>query len=93
MRRNLLDFSYEELVEVFSEIGLEKFRVDQVWDWIYKKRIFDFEQMTNLSKEQRKTLSEKFYIYIPELIDVQVSQIDKTTKFLWKLEDNNTIES
>ncbi|ABS61534.1 23S rRNA (adenine(2503)-C(2))-methyltransferase RlmN [Fervidobacterium nodosum] len=93
MRKNILDFSYEELVDEFSKIGLEKFRVDQVWDWIYKKHEFDFDKMTNLSKEHRNTLSERFYIYVPELLDMQISQIDKTTKFLWKLEDDNTIES
>lgn len=93
MRKNLLDFSYEELVEEFGKLGLEKFRVDQVWDWIYKKKVFDFEAMTNLSKENRSLLSERFYIHIPELLDMQISAIDKTTKFLWKLEDGNTIES
>lgn len=93
MRKNLLDFNYEELVEEFGKLELEKFRVDQVWDWIYKKKVFDFEGMTNLSKENRNLLSERFYIYIPELLDMQISAIDKTTKFLWKLEDGNTIES
>jgi len=93
MRKNLLDFSYEELVEEFAKLGLEKFRVDQVWDWIYKKKVFNFDEMTNLSKQQRNALGERFFIGVPELIDMQVSKIDKTTKFLWKLEDGNTIES
>ncbi|MGC9796030.1 23S rRNA (adenine(2503)-C(2))-methyltransferase RlmN [Fervidobacterium riparium] len=93
MRKNLLDFSYEELVEEFNKLGLEKFRVEQVWDWIYKKKVFSFSDMTNLSKEHREALSDRFSINIPELLDMQISQIDKTTKFLWKLEDGNTIES
>ncbi|MCX7653575.1 MAG: 23S rRNA (adenine(2503)-C(2))-methyltransferase RlmN [Fervidobacterium sp.] len=93
MKKNLLDFNYEELIEEFGKLDLERFRVDQVWDWIYKKKVFDFEGMTNLSKENRKILSERFYIFIPELLDIQISKIDKTTKFLWKLEDGNTIES
>ncbi|MFN3328493.1 MAG: 23S rRNA (adenine(2503)-C(2))-methyltransferase RlmN [Fervidobacterium sp.] len=91
--KNLLDFSYEELIEEFKKLGLEKFRVDQVWDWIYKKKVFSFKDMTNLSKENREVLSERFSIFIPELVEIQISQIDKTTKFLWKLEDGNTIES
>ncbi|NPU89736.1 MAG: 23S rRNA (adenine(2503)-C(2))-methyltransferase RlmN [Fervidobacterium sp.] len=93
MKKNILDFSYEELVEEFSKFGLEKFRVDQVWDWIFKKKAFDFNGMTNLSKEHRALLSERFYVGVPELLDMQVSKIDKTTKFLWQLEDGNTIES
>ncbi|MEN3043404.1 MAG: 23S rRNA (adenine(2503)-C(2))-methyltransferase RlmN [Fervidobacterium sp.] len=93
MKKNLLDFNYEELIEEFGKLDLERFRVDQVWDWIYKKKVFDFQGMTNLSKENRKILSERFYVFIPELLDIQISKIDKTTKFLWKLEDGNTIES
>jgi 23S rRNA (adenine2503-C2)-methyltransferase len=93
MRKNLLDFSFEELVEEFAKLGLEKFRVDQVWDWIFKKKVFTFDEMTNLSKEHRTILSERFFIGIPELVDMQISKLDKTTKFLWKLEDGNTIES
>ncbi|MBT1247397.1 MULTISPECIES: 23S rRNA (adenine(2503)-C(2))-methyltransferase RlmN [unclassified Thermosipho (in: thermotogales)] len=91
--KNILDFKYDKLVGEFKKINLERYRVDQVLDWIYKKKIFDFNDMTNLSKEHRRILSERFTIDIPELLDMQVSKIDKTTKFLWKLKDGNTIES
>ncbi|QTA38025.1 23S rRNA (adenine(2503)-C(2))-methyltransferase RlmN [Thermosipho ferrireducens] len=93
MKKNLLNFSYEELVEEFSIMKLEKYRVDQVLDWVYKKKVFDFDKMTNLSKEHRKKLAEHFVIEIPELVEMQISRIDKTTKFLWRLSDGNTIES
>jgi len=93
MRKNLLNFEYDELIEFFKKLGLEKFRADQVLDWVYKKRVFNFEDMTNLSKEHRKILNEKFYIGIPKLLDMQISKIDRTTKFLWELQDGNTIES
>ncbi|ONN26790.1 50S rRNA methyltransferase [Thermosipho affectus] len=91
--KSILDFKYDKLVGEFKKINLERYRVDQVLDWIYKKKIFDFNDMTNLSKEHRRILSERFTIDIPELLDMQVSKIDKTTKFLWKLKDGNTIES
>ncbi|OOC42235.1 23S rRNA (adenine(2503)-C(2))-methyltransferase RlmN [Thermosipho sp. 1074] len=91
--KNILDFKYDKLVGEFKKINLERYRVDQVLDWIYKKKIFDFNDMTNLSNEHRRILSERFTIDIPELLDMQVSKIDKTTKFLWKLKDGNTIES
>ncbi|NUU95454.1 50S rRNA methyltransferase [Marinitoga sp. 1135] len=93
VKKNILDYSYEELIEEFKKINLQKFRVDQVLDWIFKKHIFDFYEMTNLSKEMRKQLDDYFYIYIPEPVDIQRSKKDKTTKFLWKLEDGRTIES
>jgi 23S rRNA (adenine2503-C2)-methyltransferase len=93
MKKNILDFNYEELVNEFKSLGLEKYRVDQVFDWIYKKKVFDFKDMTNLSKEHRKILDENFEIQIPKLVDMQISKIDRTTKFLWELADGNTIES
>ncbi|NUU97381.1 23S rRNA (adenine(2503)-C(2))-methyltransferase RlmN [Marinitoga sp. 1138] len=93
VKKNILDYSYEELIEEFKKINLQKFRVDQVLDWIFKKHVFDFYEMTNLSKEMRKQLDDYFYIYIPEPVDIQRSKKDKTTKFLWKLEDGRTIES
>jgi 23S rRNA (adenine2503-C2)-methyltransferase len=93
MKKNILDFNYEELVNKFKSLGLEKYRVDQVLDWIYKKKVFDFKDMTNLSKEHRKILDENFEIQIPKLVDMQISKIDRTTKFLWELADGNTIES
>ncbi|WP_072863766.1 23S rRNA (adenine(2503)-C(2))-methyltransferase RlmN [Marinitoga hydrogenitolerans] len=93
VKKNILNFSYEELIVEFKKINLQKFRVDQVLDWIFKKHIFDFYEMTNISKNQRELLDEHFYIYIPEPIDIQESKKDRTTKFLWKLEDGKTIES
>ncbi|MBZ4649540.1 23S rRNA (adenine(2503)-C(2))-methyltransferase RlmN [Thermosipho sp. (in: thermotogales)] len=93
MKKNILDFNYEELVNEFKSLGLEKYRVDQVFDWIYKKKVFDFKDMTNLSKEYRRILDENFGIQIPKLLDMQISKIDRTTKFLWELPDGNTIES
>ncbi|WP_073071749.1 23S rRNA (adenine(2503)-C(2))-methyltransferase RlmN [Thermosipho atlanticus] len=91
--KNILNFNYDQLHKEFEKLGFEKYRVDQVLDWIYKKRVFNFEDMTNLSKEQRKVLVEKFYVGIPKLLDMQISKIDRTTKFLWELSDGNTIES
>lgn len=93
IKKNILDFSYDELVNEFTNLNLKKFRVDQVLDWIFKKHVFDFFEMTNISKSEREFLDEHFYINIPEPIDIQESKIDGTTKFLWKLEDGKTIES
>lgn len=93
IKKNILDYSYDELINEFKQINLQKFRVDQVLDWIFKKHVFDFYEMTNISKLQREILDKYFYIYIPEPINIQESKIDGTTKFLWKLEDGRTIES
>ena len=92
--RSIMDFDYEELVaEVTEKLRWEKYRADQIADWIYNKKVSSFFDMTNLSKEQRRILSENYFIEKFELLDKQVSKKDRTTKFLWKLSDGNTIES
>lgn len=91
--KNLLEFSYEELVNEILNLGLERYRADQILDWVFDKKVNDFEAMTNLSKEHRAFLKERFKIPFLKLLDKRVSQIDGTTKFLWELEDGETIES
>ncbi|MCD6450029.1 MAG: 23S rRNA (adenine(2503)-C(2))-methyltransferase RlmN, partial [Thermotogaceae bacterium] len=90
----ITDLDYDELVtEVTEKLGWEKYRADQISDWIYNKKVSTFSDMTNLSKEQRKILDENYFIEKFELLDKQVSKKDRTTKFLWKLSDGNTVES
>jgi len=92
--KNMMNMSYEELKKEITEVlGWERYRVDQILDWIYDKKVIVFEKMTNLSKEQRKILSENYIIDFPELVEKKVSKIDGTTKFLWRLKDGNTVES
>nr|WP_113074961.1 23S rRNA (adenine(2503)-C(2))-methyltransferase RlmN [Petrotoga sp. 9PW.55.5.1] len=92
--KNILDFDYSGLQSyLINEIGIEKYRTDQICNWIYKKRVFDFEEMTNLSKQDRSFLKDNFVISIPQIIKKQVSKIDGTTKYLFGLDDGNTIES
>ncbi|HOJ88664.1 MAG TPA: 23S rRNA (adenine(2503)-C(2))-methyltransferase RlmN [Pseudothermotoga sp.] len=85
--------SYNEFVSAIEKLGLEKYRADQVLDWVYKKHIFVFEKMTNLSIGHRQILAESFSIDLPQIVDKRVSSIDKTTKYLYRLHDGNTIES
>ena len=48
---NIFDFTYEKLVSFLEENNFRKFNADQIFDWIYKKRIFDYNKMSNISKE------------------------------------------
>ncbi|KAF2960635.1 23S rRNA (adenine(2503)-C(2))-methyltransferase RlmN [Thermotoga sp. 38H-to] len=91
--KNLLDLSYEELVAKITNLGLERYRADQILDWVFNKKVNNFDEMTNLSKQHRALLKEHFSIPFLKLLDKKVSKIDGTTKFLWELEDANTIES
>ncbi len=84
-----MDYLPEELLEM----GIEpKFRVKQLYNWVYRKYVEDFEKMSNLPKELREKLKKEFYINPLELINHEISS-DGTEKFLFKLNDNHTIET
>ncbi len=92
--KSIMSMDYEELKsEITEKLGWERYRADQIANWIYDKHVLDFSEMTNLSKEYRRILGENYYVDKLELVDKQVSKIDGTTKYLWKLNDGNTIES
>ena len=88
-----LSFSYEGWNKLLTEeFQLPRYRVDQICQWIYQKKVFDFEKMTNLSKELRGKLSESITIIPPMIIKEQISR-DGTQKFLLQLTDGKKIES
>ncbi|MBR6308086.1 MAG: 23S rRNA (adenine(2503)-C(2))-methyltransferase RlmN [Lachnospiraceae bacterium] len=86
-----LDFN--ELEETIKELGLPKFRARQIYDWLHKKLVTSFDEMTNLSGELRKSLDERFYITACEVARMQESKFDGTRKYLFKLSDGNYVES
>ncbi len=61
----LLSLDFEEFAKVVQDMGLEKFRAIQVWEWIFRKSVFDFDRMTNISKEVRAALAERFPEILP----------------------------
>jgi len=91
-KTNLLGLSKNELKTILSENNLPKFRADQIWYWIYRSGTIDFDLMTNISKNLRVELSNKFYIWRPKISSVQKSD-DGTIKWLLKLSDGNEIET
>lgn len=93
-KKDILNFSYDDLKNHLQEnLNFKKFRTDQILDWIYNKHVFNFEEMTNISKEAREQLAENFTISSPEIVDIQKSKQDDTTKFLFKLNDGALVES
>ncbi len=75
-----------------DELALPRYAADQICQWIYRKRVFDFTAMTNLSKAARARLSDLLDIRPPALEKRQVSR-DRTRKYLWRLDDGQYIES
>ena len=81
-----------EMTEFFKELGEPAFRAKQVFCWLHKGAR-SFDDMTNLSKSLRETLSARCYIDVPVVERKQVSELDGTIKYLWRLPDGNCIET
>ncbi|MBM7540352.1 23S rRNA (adenine(2503)-C(2))-methyltransferase RlmN [Amphibacillus cookii] len=92
LKQSIYGLTQLELTDWFLSRGLKKFRAKQVWDWLYVKRVRDFNQMTNLNKETRQLLDDHFTIETLEETIKQESK-DGTIKFLFKLSDGNLIET
>ena len=86
------NLNFEELQDFVQNLGLEKYRAKQIAQWLYKKRVKSFDEMTNISKSTRKLLSENAEIDVLKLVKVEESA-DGTRKYLFELEDGNRIES
>jgi 23S rRNA (adenine2503-C2)-methyltransferase len=69
-----------------------RFRADQICQWIYAKKVFDCQAMTNLSKALREKLGRESLIRVPLQVGERKSR-DGTRKYLWQLEDGQRVES
>jgi len=92
MKRELLDFTKKELQKFMKEIGEPSYRGSQIFRWIYKKGVSDFELMTDLSKELRLKLREIFTL-TPFSIRRVYTAKDGTLKFLYELPQGDEIET
>ena len=90
---NILNLTPVELKDRFKALGLETYRTDQVLEWIYSKGVYDFDRMTNLSKELKDKLKASFVVSFPEEVREARSHEDKSIKLLLKLNDKDLIET
>lgn len=81
-----------ELQDAFAALGEPKFRAKQVFAWLHRGAV-SFEAMTNLSKPLRETLDNLYFINKPTVARKQISRLDGTIKYLWRLRDGNCVES
>lgn len=89
---NLKALSKREMESFVKGAGLPAFRAKQLLHWIYERRAQSLQEITELSKGLREKLSERAFISNLELLQRQLSR-DGTEKFLFGLEDGETIES
>ncbi|MEH0018911.1 MAG: 23S rRNA (adenine(2503)-C(2))-methyltransferase RlmN [Desulfobacter sp.] len=89
---NILDLTREELGQWLENKGIRSFRANQIFKWLYLKLAGDFDSMTDLGKELRRTLNGHFTMECLALVDKQTSA-DTTEKFLHRLSDGEFVES
>ncbi|HOJ11258.1 MAG TPA: 23S rRNA (adenine(2503)-C(2))-methyltransferase RlmN [Clostridiales bacterium] len=89
---DLLSLSIEELKVFLSNLGQESFRTKQITRWL-SAGIKDFNEMTDLSKDFRNMLKKSACIGRLEVYRKAQSEIDGTTKYIFRLSDGNIIES
>src|SRR5699024_9593306 len=91
-KTSIYGMTYEQLQNWLLEQGESRFRVSQVWNWLYKKRVNSFSEMTNINKQTRQLLEDHFVFHT---MDTEIKQESKdgTIKFLFKLADGNLIET
>ena len=90
-KQNIRYLSLHELEEYFDSIHEKKFRAKQVYEWLWQKHAHSFEDMTNLSKEMRAELSEKFSFPALTVDATQYSE-DGTVKSRFKTFDGHLVE-
>ncbi|TQR19722.1 23S rRNA (adenine(2503)-C(2))-methyltransferase RlmN [Psychrobacillus vulpis] len=92
MKKSIYGLTRDQLIEWLLENGQKKFRAEQVWDWLYIKRVQSFSDMKNVSKDCIQLLEDNFVIQTLKESVKQESE-DGTIKFLFEMEDGNLIET
>lgn len=91
-RVNLFGLDREHLRAAFARMGEKAFRADQVMQWMYRRGIDDFAEMSNLSRDLRNRMADHFEVRPPELVAEQTS-VDGTRKWGLRLSGGNAIET
>ena len=91
-KKEIKCLSIEELKADLKEMGEKPFRAGQIFKWLHEA-VESFDEMTNLSKELRAKLSERYELTVPVCVRKQVSQVDGTRKYLWQMRGGDCVES
>lgn len=92
MKEHLKSMTLAELEQVLKAMGQPAFRAMQIYTWLHSGAR-SYEEMTNLPKQLRNTLAEKYPICAPQVVRKQESRKDGTIKYLWELSDGNCVET
>ncbi|MBU8877777.1 23S rRNA (adenine(2503)-C(2))-methyltransferase RlmN [Bacillus sp. FJAT-29790] len=89
---SIYSLQLNELKDWLKENDEKAFRAEQIFDWLYTKRVASFDEMTNLSKGMRDKLASTFTLTTLKTL-IQQQSSDGTIKFLFELHDGYSIET
>jgi 23S rRNA (adenine2503-C2)-methyltransferase len=91
-KASIYGLTFDQLTAWLVGYGHRKYRASQVWDWLYRKRITEFSEMTDVNKECIQLLADH---YVIQTMNEHLKQesVDGTIKYLFKLKDGNLIET
>lgn len=91
MKNNVYNLTLTDLEDYFVNKGDKKFKGQQVFDWLYRKRVESFDEMTNIKKEVLDMLKDEF-----EMRTISISKVERdvdVNKYLFSLKDNEKVEA
>lgn len=91
-KKDIVSLNYEELLTELTALGLPKFRATQIYDWLHKKCVTSFGEMTNISKDLMVKLNDNFTILSCSIEKKLISRYDNTVKYLYSLPDGEYLE-
>lgn len=90
--KNLKEYNLEELKQELVSLGEKPYRAEQIFNWLYREKVKNIEDMTNLSLELREKLKQEYTMCNFEILKKQESS-DGTIKYLFDVLDGNAIET
>lgn len=92
-KKDIKSLTLEELTAEMTLLGEKSFRAAQIYQWMHEKLADSFKEMSNLPKALREKLAQNYSYTCHQTVEMKVSQIDGTRKYLFGLSDGNVIES
>lgn len=90
---DIRSMTQEELFQIMESLGEKPFKAKQLYEWIHKKTVSGYGEMTNISKSLREKLEASYPFKNLQAVEVQTSKLDGTQKYLFRLFDGNLVES
>lgn len=90
---DICELNMDELKEALKPLSVKSFRAAQIYDWLHKRGILSFQEMTNIPLSLREELGKRYRITVMKAEDILISKLDGTRKYIFSLYDGNCIEA